>query len=123
MKALMRLPIRTHTFLGRNLRRSSAICRRTHIAKKFLLSFLDDSGTVFRNISSCVYTDFDNNPRTGPWVIGVDLAKAHDYTVITVMHLATKRVVEISRFNHIEWGVQKKMIADIGRRYIGDHGN
>ena len=87
--------------------------------QEILAEFLDDSGTVFRNISSCVYTDFDNNPRTGPWVIGVDLAKAHDYTVITVMHLATKRVVEISRFNHIEWGVQKKMIADIGRRYIG----
>lgn len=87
--------------------------------QEILAEFLDDSGTVFRNISSCVYTDLDNIPKNGPWFIGVDLARIHDYTVITVMHAATKKVVDIIRFNNIDWNVQKQTIAEIGRKYMG----
>ena len=50
--------------------------------------------------------------------MGVDLAKYQDYTVITVIDLTSFKVVEIERFNQIDWALQKARIEAIYLRYF-----
>ena len=50
--------------------------------QEFLAEFLDDSGSVFRSIRECVMGDFEPPEFGKKYVMGVDLAKHEDYTVI-----------------------------------------
>lgn len=75
--------------------------------------FLDESAGVFRNIVGCLRGELISGPEPfHQYVIGVDLAKHRDYTVLTVMDRQTKHVVDFERFNQIAWEVQySKIIA------------
>lgn len=79
--------------------------------------FLSDSAGVFRGIRECVRGEFQN-PRPGErYVIGVDLARLRDYTVLTVMNMSQKHVVQFDRFNQISWEVQYHKIIKMAREY------
>lgn len=85
--------------------------------QEYLAEFLEDSGLVFRNIRACIAL-----PPSGPepgraYVMGVDWAQSHDFTVLTVMDVATRQVVEIDRFNQIGWDVQRGRLAAMARRW------
>ena len=51
------------------------------------------------------------------YVIGVDIAKHVDFTVITVLDRETKEVVSIDRFNEINWVIQKRRIMEASRKW------
>lgn len=86
--------------------------------QEFAAQFLDDSAGVFRGVSQCVRgTDFENPIPGHQYVMGVDLARLRDYTVITVMDKISKRVVYLERFNQISWEVQYHKIIAIARQY------
>ena len=53
----------------------------------------------------------------GDFVIGVDLAKTQDFTVLTVINAQTGQVVEIERFNNISWVIQKERIKALAEKY------
>jgi hypothetical protein len=81
--------------------------------------FLDESAGVFKNIVGCrkglPLRDTNGKPNYFPipfhqYVIGVDLAKHRDYTVLTVMDKQTKHVVDFERFNQISWEIQYSKI-------------
>lgn len=78
--------------------------------------FIDHGGEVFRNISDCVKGEFEE-PQDGPYVMGVDLAKQTDFTVLTVLDINRKHVVHIDRFNKIAYPLQKQRIAATARKY------
>lgn len=79
--------------------------------------FLSDSGAVFRNIKN-ISVATPKGPRSGHlYVMGVDLAKVQDWTVITVYDRSNNRQVYQDRFQSLDWTLQKQKIAGIARVY------
>lgn len=79
--------------------------------------FLDDSGVVFRNIES-VMKSHPERPQSGHlYVMGVDLAKVQDWTVITIYDRTGNNQVYQDRFQTIDWVFQKKRISTIAKMY------
>lgn len=92
------------------------------IAARFLL----ESAGVFRNIRTCIKNgqmDRSGRPVWEPrvpghrYVMGVDLARKRDYSVIMVFDQQRKHMVYYDRFNALEWSIQKSRIVDIAKRY------
>ena len=53
----------------------------------------------------------------GDYILGVDLARKVDYTVLIVIDVATHKMVYIDRFNQVDWSLQKARIEAVARRY------
>lgn len=69
--------------------------------------FLHDAAGVFRNIEKCATGRFQDKPEPGAgYVMGLDLARLQDFTVITIMRRDTREVVHWERFNQLEWKYQ-----------------
>ena len=69
--------------------------------------FLEDAASVFRSPRSCqsgLYTPFIPSHL---YLMGVDLGRYHDFTVLTVIDRMTNGVVAFERFNQIDWEFQK----------------
>ena len=78
--------------------------------QEYLAETIADEGAVFRNIESCVSGQLED-PREGyRYVLGVDLAKYRDFTVIIVMHPMRKRVVAYEKISRMDWVLQKEKI-------------
>ena len=79
--------------------------------------FLDDTGVVFRNVKE-VMQAVPKPPESGHvYVMGVDLAKVQDFTVITVYDRETNSQVYQDRFKTLDWPFQKKKIAAVSNHY------
>ena len=79
--------------------------------------FLEGEGSVFRNVRD-IATAIPFRPVDGHYyVMGVDLAKVQDYTVITVYDRETNAQVYQDRFQTLEWPFQKKRIKSISDMY------
>ena len=52
-------------------------------------------------------------------MLGVDLAKTHDFTVCVVLDVTVRpvRMVWLERFNLVDWSVQIERIAALAQRY------
>lgn len=84
--------------------------------QEYLAEFLDDAGGVFRNVRSNIGGALLRGPEAGhEYVIGVDLAKYQDYTVLVVCDLRTRRVVDFHRFHQADWNLQKARIIAIAQ--------
>lgn len=74
--------------------------------QEYLAEFIEDAGLVFRKVRQATWTP-PTKPEPGRrYVMGVDWAQAHDWTVLTVID-DLRRVVAIDRFNQIAWDVQR----------------
>lgn len=79
--------------------------------------FLEGLGSVFRGVRN-VADAVLHKPLDGHlYVIGVDLAKVNDYTVLTVYDRKTNAQVYQDRFQTIEWPFQKKRIKALSDHY------
>lgn len=79
--------------------------------------FLEGEGSVFRNVRD-VATALPKAPELNHlYVMGVDLAKVQDYTVIVVYDRTTNKQVYQDRFNKLEWPFQKSRIIEIAKHY------
>lgn len=98
--------------LRRNL---SADAFRQEVAAEFLL----ESAGVFRGIMACTTAGpIKEPPLPGrQYVIGIDLARIHDYTVLTVIDTLRNHVVYHERFNSVSWSVQYYRIIETARAY------
>lgn len=74
--------------------------------QEWLAEFLEDGGTVFRNVTACS-TGKVAAPYIGQFVGGADWGKSGDFTVIFIMDVLTGRVVDWIRFNDISWRKQR----------------
>jgi RNA-binding protein YhbY len=66
--------------------------------QEYLAEFLDDASSVFRNIKECI----DTGEETRTLFAGVDLGRADDYTVLTIVD-QNNREVYCERWRHLEW--------------------
>lgn len=87
------------------------------IDQEYYCKFIENATNFFRDIDgACILTPQPENPlRT--YRMGVDLAKYQDYTVISVIDLATFEQVYLERFNHLDWNIQKSKIEAIYHRF------
>ncbi len=87
------------------------------IQQEIYAKFLEDTGVVFRNFTQIMDAE-PQKPLTGHrYVIGVDLAKVEDYTVLAVYDSTNNKQVYQARFNKLDWGMQKSRIAETARHY------
>lgn len=86
--------------------------------QEYRASFLPDAAAVFRGVDEIIKDDVLEEPLPGKWyVMGVDIAKHEDFTVVTVVDRSTKKVVHFDRFNKIDYGFQKQRIKERARWY------
>lgn len=83
--------------------------------QEYMAEFLDDGGAVFRNLKACIVDSAKE--RTGNVVFGVDWARHHDYTVITAIDVQTRQVLEIDRFNQIDWTMQRNRLIAMANKW------
>jgi len=86
--------------------------------QEYEAQFLSEAGSVFRGIDDIVGEYYREDPIEGRgYIMGVDLAKHEDYTVIIVMDRASLKVVHIDRFKDIDYNLQKERIIVTARKY------
>jgi len=78
--------------------------------QEYMAEFIEGEGMVFRKIRDVV-KDTYREPEAGRrYILGIDLAKHVDFTVIIVIDDVTHEVVYKDRFNQIDWVLQKNRI-------------
>lgn len=85
--------------------------------QEFLAEFLDDETGVFKRVRACIVGELKKPILGRFYMMGVDLAKTTDFTVLTVMDTVTREVVHFERFNQIEWREQKLRIQKLASDY------
>jgi hypothetical protein len=91
--------------------------RESLFRQEMLCEFLEGAGAVFRGVRD-IMTATPRKPETNHlYVLGVDLAKVQDYTVVAVYDRRDNTQVYQNRWQTIEWPFQKARIVEISRHY------
>ncbi len=88
--------------------------------QEYEAEFLEDSAGVFHNLDRCILPPGHGlRPSAYPPVIGCDIAKHTDFTVLIAMDRHTGMCLDMDRFNHLDWPVQKDRILSFCRQHRG----
>jgi len=78
--------------------------------------FIEDVGSVFRGVDECVKGALEKAISTKHYVMGADLAKYQDFTVLCVLddegHLCA-----FDRFSQLDWVFQRRRMVNLSQRY------
>jgi len=85
--------------------------------QEIMAEFLEDNSGVFHNIKETATAPKEDHNPNEIYIMGVDLAKKQDFTVLSVMKRRTKEIVNHERFNKIDWGFQKQKIISKSDEY------
>jgi len=83
--------------------------------QEYLAEFSEDGGEVFPEIPTEDYA-LEDKQGFGPYRIGVDYARVHDYTVITVLD-SDGYVVALERVNQTSWHAIQQLIENTYELY------
>ena len=87
--------------------------------QEILAEFVSGLGAVFRDVDKIATAVPEDGPEFGaPYVMGVDLARYRDFTVVWVGRADTVTAVFCDRFHRIPWRQQVARIGEISRRYF-----
>lgn len=90
--------------------------------QEWLAEFVDDAGSVFRNIQACATADAQERRKEGRrYVCGVDLGKVNDFTVFAVIDTTTDALVYLDRFNQIDYTLQLGRLQALHDRFAFDN--
>ncbi len=78
--------------------------------------FLEDSSTVFRNLEKCAVSRIAEPVRGEYYVVGFDIARLQDFTVINVLNSKGEQVYH-ERFKDLDWIIQKQKIRNVCLKY------
>ena len=84
-------------------------------AQEYMADFLDDAGGVFRRVMDAATAT--PGQGDGQYAMGVDWGKHEDFTVITVVDVASRAMVAMDRFNQIDYAVQTRRLKALAERY------
>lgn len=84
--------------------------------QEWLAEFIEDAGGVFRKVRGAA-TCQRREPYSGRFVAGLDWAQTHDFTVMVVIDADTRRVVDMDRFNQIDWAIQRGRVKAMTERW------
>jgi phage terminase large subunit-like protein len=79
--------------------------------------FLDDLGGVFTGVRKCIAGDLEGPQDGETYVVGCDLAKTQDFTVVVVINRRTRAVVGFERFSQLDWEFQVAKVQAAALRY------
>jgi hypothetical protein len=86
--------------------------------QEYLATFELSGTEVFRGITDIINSDcYEIAKPEHRYILGVDLAKFNDWTVLTVIDKQTHKVVFWDRFNKINYPFQKDRIVSTSRRF------
>jgi len=86
--------------------------------QEYEASFLPDAASLFRGVKEIIKDDCLKDSIVGrTYVMGVDLGKHEDFTVLTVIDKVNHNVVYWDRFRQIDYPFQKKRIKAVAQRY------
>jgi hypothetical protein len=93
--------------------------------QEYLAQFIEDNGSVFRGVRD-VCTAQRVAPYDGTFRMGVDWGQSNDFTVIAVFDANKRRMVDMDRFNKVDWALQRgrlKAMADKWKveRIVAEH--
>jgi len=83
--------------------------------QEYLAKFSEDGGEVFPEIPLEDY-DLESTRGRSPYRIGIDYARIHNWTVITVLD-SGGRVVELERVQQTSWHAIQKLIEKVYEQY------
>lgn len=86
-------------------------------SQEYECAFLEGEGQVFRGVKDVMVAEPKSPIPNHLYVIGVDLAKSQDWTVIRVYDRENNSLVYSNRFQHLEWPVQKGKIKSVADHY------
>lgn len=84
--------------------------------QEYLAEFLDDIGAVFRGVAKCIKGSLIEPKPNEQYVMGVDLAKYTDFSVLSVLD-NRGHLVAFDRFNQIDWNFQQQRIISMAQKY------
>ncbi|MEI6150792.1 MAG: terminase family protein [bacterium] len=91
--------------------------------QEYEAEFLEDSAGVFRNIDGCLFDpaalSMEQRSPSRNVIIGCDVAKHTDWTVLIAMDAETGRCFDMERFNHLDWPIQKERILAFAFKHRG----
>lgn len=86
-------------------------------SQEFMCEFLEGEGAVFRNVRE-ICTAVPQRPLDGHhYVLGVDIAKHVDYTVVVVYDRQNNQQVYQDRFQRFDWPFQRAKIKAVSDLY------
>lgn len=85
--------------------------------QEYMAQFLEDAASVFRGIREIISDDCLEDAKDHRYVLGVDLGKHEDFTVLTVIDKYSHKIVYWDRFKKIYWPLQKERIIATSKRY------
>jgi terminase large subunit-like protein len=83
--------------------------------QEILAEFLQGEGSVFRKVREAIRSGYAC--YSGEYVAGLDWAKQHDFTVIVVIDKPSRRVVDIDRFNKVDWSLQRGRVRAMHEKW------
>jgi hypothetical protein len=92
--------------------------------QEYMAEFMEDSAGVFRGVDGCLLPETGNSRlETEAYhrnvVIGCDVAKHTDWTVLIAMDAETGKCFAMERFNMLDWPIQKERIVGFARKWGG----
>jgi hypothetical protein len=84
--------------------------------QEILGEFMEDAGSVFHGVDQCVKGAFSVALTGQSYVLGVDLAKYQDFTVLCVLSM-DGHLASFTRFGEVDWVLQKAKIVAKAQEY------
>jgi len=91
--------------------------------QEILAAFVEDGGGVFRRVEEAATAERQDSRKGGRrYVMGVDLARHVDFTVIVVLDVTSMpfKMVYMDRFNQLSWQIQIQRIKAAANRFLVD---
>jgi hypothetical protein len=88
--------------------------------QEYLAQFVDSGAEVFRNIREIVLDKelcYEEPIPTHRYILGVDIAKFNDWTVLTMLDKQSHKVVAWDRFQRVDYPIQNNRIASLAKKY------
>lgn len=91
-------------------------------SQEYEANFLADEASALRNVEKCIAGDLldmnsDDIKHDRNYIMGVDLAKHRDFTVMAVFDCQTRHLVGFERFHQQSWDKVKLRIRNMNRKY------
>jgi len=84
--------------------------------QEILAEFIEEIGSVFRNVETCISGSLEAPTHGKQYVMGCDLAKHQDFTVLCVLD-QHGHVVAWDRFSQLDWVFQQQRIVNLCQAY------
>lgn len=88
--------------------------------QEIMAEFLENEGTVFRNIGACLSAAKDAKPEDHQGhrlVMGVDWGKQSDFTALSVMCSDCRQELALDRFNQIDYAFQRQRLEVLAKKW------